>query len=368
MQYRVIFAEFLSGQVWGELPFSDIQFTRTLNAPGAATIKVPLAAGPLDFQVLQPWRVLVYIQRDEQVLWGGPLVSYGVDLGAEEVTLSCLGLWAYYRRRVINYTSTHAQRDQALIVRTLLRDFGDGTGAYPWNTGPKALTLDDSFTTGILRDRTYWRHEWKNLGQAVEDMAAVANGFDFRIDPAWSAGRLINRFVMTYPTTGEPTSVVLEHGATCDVTAFTVDGSNIATEATATGAGDAEAQLVTWWYDLEHESDASRRIPRLATVQSRTDVTDTNTLSGYAQQAISEGSTALVVPAVRLYPDQYPTTGDLAVGQLVQVRASVAGWAAVNDTYKITEITTRVDSSGEDTALTLAPKGVFDRVGSYARP
>lgn len=368
MDYRIIITEFLSGEIWGELPVSDCQFTRTINAPGAATIKAPLTASRLDFQALQPWRVLVYIQRGGQLLWGGPLVSYAVDLGAEDVTFSCLGLWAYYRRRVINYTSTHVQRDQALIVRTLLRDFGDGTGTYPWNTGPKALTLDDSYTTGVLRDRTYWRHEWKNLGQVVEDMASVRDGFDFRVDPAWSGGRIANRFVMSYPTTGEPTGLVLEHGGNCDVTAFTVDGSNITTEATVTGAGDAEAQLATWWYDLEHETDVSRRIPRLATVQSRTDVTEPATLTGYAQQAVSEGSTALVIPAVRLYPGQYPGPGDLAVGQLVQVRAWVDGWPAVNGTYKITEITTRVDGNGEDTALTLVPKGVFEPVGSYARP
>ena len=369
--YRVTFVEFSTGLIWGELPVQTAAFSRVINAPGAATFKVPLsgdAVRDLPWSSLTPWRVLMYVQRGQQVLWGGPLVSYNVDLSAEEITFNCQGLWAYYRRRIITKDATFAQQDQALIVRTLLKDFADGTGQYAWNTGPKALTFAETYATGVKRDRVYRAYELKSVGAAVEDMAGVRDGFNFRIDHGWSGGRVVNTFTMLYPTSGDPTSLVLHHGGNCDVPAVSVDGSNMVTEAAATGAGSAETQLSTWWYDLAHETDPGRQIPRLSAVQSRSDVTDTATLAGYAQQAVSEGSVPVTIPTVRLHPDRFPSTGDLFVGQVVTVRADVADWPGMDASYKVMEIATQVSDQGEETTLSLAPVEVFSSVGSAAQP
>jgi hypothetical protein len=369
--YRVTFVEFSTGVIWGELPVQTASFSRVLNAPGAASFKVPLsgeAVRDLPWSSLTPWRVLMYVQRGQQILWGGPLVGYGVDLAAEEVTFNCQGLWAYYRRRLITKDATFAQQDQALIVRTLLKDFADGTGQYAWNTGPKALTFAETYTTGVKRDRTYRAYELKSVGAAVEDMAGVRDGFNFRIDYGWSGGRIVNTFTMMYPTTGDPTSLVLHHGGNCDVPSVTVDGANMVTESAASGAGSAETQLRAWWYDLAHETDPGRQIPRLSAVQSRSDVIDVATLTGYAQQAVSEGSVPVTIPTVRLHPGRFPGAGDVFLGQIVTIRADVADWPGMAADYKIMEIATTVSDSGEETTLSLAPVEVFANVGSAAQP
>jgi hypothetical protein len=358
--------------MWGELPVSDLSFSQTLNAPGAATLKVPLNGAPLrgmDWQTLQPWRVLIYIQRGRQILWGGPLVSYGVDLAAEEMTLSCQGLWAYYRRRTITANAVFVQQDQAAIATYLLGHFGDGTyGGGGAEVGPKALTWDTTYATGVKRDRTYFQHEWKSVGKAVEDLAAVRDGFDFRITYGWGNERVVNTFTMLYPTDTTGTGVVLEHGSNCDVVSFSADGTNMATEAISIGAGQAEGQLVTWWYNTTLETDASYRIPRLSATESRSDVTEVDTLTQYAQRTVSVGAQPVVIPSVRLHPDRFPGVGDLAVGDVVEVRALVAQWPGMRGNYKIMEIQTAVADGGETTTLSLAPVEVFASVGSFAKP
>ncbi|MGX4737104.1 hypothetical protein [Kitasatospora griseola] len=358
--YRVIFAEFVSGDIWGELPFAELSYALEVNAPGAAALKIPLWA--FDWQALQPWRVLVYIQRGQQVLWGGPLVAFTVDLENEDATLNALGLWAYYRRRMIGASVSYTQLDQGAITKALVTGFGDGTatGAAP---GPKSLTWDGSAVTGVVRDRTYSKYEYKGLGQAVEDLAGVRSGFDFGIYYGWSGGRIVNMFRFG-PQAGEPTDLVLEHGANCSIPNVAVDGTSRTTEATVTGGGEGENQLAAVWVDLPAETDPSRRVPRLSAVQSRQDVTTSATLTGYAQQMIAEGSTPVVIPSVRLYPDTYPGPGDLRPGLLVRVRARVAGQLVLNGMYKVTAVSVRLGDGGEETTVTLVPAEVFASVGS----
>ncbi|MEU9047510.1 MULTISPECIES: hypothetical protein [unclassified Kitasatospora] len=362
--YRVIFAEFVSGDIWGELPISDLSFSMEINAPGSASLKVPLWA--FDWQALQPWRVLVYIQRGQQILWGGPLLAFAVDLETEDATLSATGLWGYYRRRLISMSVSYAQLDQGAITRALVSSFGDGTGTG-YLPGPKALTWDGSAVTGVIRDRTYARYEYKNLGQAVEDLAGVRDGFDFGIYYGWSGSRILNSFRFS-PQGGIPTDVVLEHGANCDIPSFTVDGTARTTEATVTGGGEGDDQLAAVWVDLPAETSPSRRVPRLSSVSSRQDVTSTDTLTGYAQQAVSEGSTPVILPAVRLYPDAYPGPGDLQPGHLVRVRARAGGRLVLDGAYKVTAVSVKVTDGGEECTVTLVPEGVFANVGSASTP
>ncbi|MFF2543987.1 hypothetical protein ACFVUY_15630 [Kitasatospora sp. NPDC058063] len=363
--YRILFAEFVSGEVWGELPAAELSYTRILSAPGSAAVKLSFERFP--WQALAPWRVLIYVQRGQQVLWSGPLVGYDVDLEAETVTLSAVGLWEYYRRRQITSTATYSQLDQGLIARRLVEDYADGTGAISWNTGPAALSWDGSEVTGVPRDRTYHAYERKFVGPVVEDLGAVRGGFGFRIDSGWLGGRLTNT-VRFLPRDGEPTDLVLDHGSTCDVPRVTVDGTAMTTEAAVTGSGDGESQMVSWWYNLPAETDPSRRIPRLSSVESRQDVVDPGTLTEYARQTIAAGSAPITIPSVRLYPGDHPGPGDVQVGHQVRVRVPISGRSLVDGRYLVTEITVRVGDDGEETTLTLTPTEVYANVGSAATP
>jgi hypothetical protein len=404
--YRVIFAEFKSGEVWGELPVSSVDFSRALNAPGKATLTVPLANDPMKGQswdVIQPWRILVYIQRGTRLVFGGPLVTWSVDMEREEMTLNCEGLWSYYRRRCVNmrsgrydpaYTPTEARYvdwDQADIVYSLLRtqaDRPDDTGgeAVEIGRGPDALVFDWAGQvedekpvpgrgvmqpTGVTRTRSYYWYEYKNVGEAVEQMAAVIQGFNFRIDHYWNGSEIVNHFKVLYPASGEVSGLELEHGVNCDVTAVTGDGTNMLTQGRTTGAGEGSQTLIAYSQDSETENALWTRVPRMEAVESHMDVTRVATLQAHADRMVREGSKQVVVPQVRLHPDAFPAVEDVNVGQVVGVRVGLPWWPGNKlgtirgdrTAYLVTEIDTKVDGNGEETTLTLVPADLFEEVG-----
>ncbi|MFB7473160.1 hypothetical protein [Kitasatospora sp. NPDC056184] len=392
-QYRVLMAEFRSGVIWAELPVSELQFTTILNAPGSATFTLPLAGTPLvglPFSALSPWRTLIFVQRGRQILWGGPLITYRVDMEKEELQLSCEGLWSYYRRRVINWHYLATKRDELVIARELLMRFADGQGARldgqqpdqrwwdlgaPYGNGVGALTFDMNARSGVLRDRTYWRYEWRSVGEAVEQLAAIRSnpfsptpnipgGFDFRIDHRWEGTKIRNDFNFLVPVLGQESGIVLEHRANCDVVNISVDGTAMTTAATVTGAGEGHDQLVNWWYNRDLEEDPNRRIPRLYQVESHANVTEIDTINGYARKLISQGQTPITIPSVRLIPGLYPSVSDIRVGELVEVRAKTPNWPGLSGKYKVMQMSAKAGEGAEDVTLELCPAEVFTYVGT----
>ncbi|MGW2398497.1 hypothetical protein ACWCYY_18285 [Kitasatospora sp. NPDC001664] len=375
-EYRILLSEFKTGAVLAELPASDLQFRSVLSAPGAGRVQVPLTARPLeglDWSLISPWRTLVHVQRGPLILWAGPLVSWDVDMASEVMTMDLIGLWGYYRRCIINRESPRSevgyvvnQLGQHVIARELIQLYGDNSaergGSYWRSNGPDALTFDPDQADGKLRDRTYLWYDWKNLGEAVEQLAAVIDGFDFRIDHRRpGTGRIVNDFVFL-PQGGTPTTFILEHGVNCDVTRVTSSGDQMCSETGVNGAGEGWGQLKSWWYNGALESEAGRRIPRLAAIETHNSVTEYNTAAAHAWRMAAVGQTPMVVPELRLHPGGDVSAGNLRVGHIVRVRARLASWPGVEGDYIVQEIDTRVTGSGEETTLSLVPVSIYKRV------
>ncbi|GAA1403274.1 hypothetical protein GCM10009639_47850 [Kitasatospora putterlickiae] len=378
--YRVILSEFKGGALLAELPVSGLSYRSILNAPGAASFTVPLAAEPLaglDWSLVSPWRIIAHVQRGSRVLWGGPLLTWSVDLSAEEMTLDCVGLWEYHRRNMINlgYSTGTVPREQTTIARELIQQFADnpspvapGRPGYWGSNGPGALTFGPDLDT-MKRERTYDWFAWKSVGEAVEQLGAVIKGFDFRIDHDWDLdARVIrNHFRFLYPAGGQDTGIVLEHGTNCTVTSVTSDGDKMCTETGVNGAGEGWSQLKSWWYNGQLETEEGRRIPRLAAVETNNSVVRVETLTAQAERMTAVGAFPIVVPEVTLHPGGEYSAAELRVGHKLRVRARTARWPGVDAEYVVQEIATKVTSSGEETTLALVPVSIFERVDDWVK-
>ncbi|MGV9263161.1 hypothetical protein ACWDRR_00690 [Kitasatospora sp. NPDC003701] len=382
-EYRVLLSEFKTGELIAEIPAESVSFHSILSRPGSAKVKVPLSARPLeglDWSLVAPWRALVHIQRGERILWGGPLLTWDVDMDSETMTLDLVGLWEYYRRNIINrgFPGGGQGRDdggyqaygvpQTVIARELIQYYADaprprdGSGGDYWaSNGPGAL----SFTAPPMdwddkrRDRSYMWYEWKSVGEAVEQLAAVIDGFDFRIDHDRMAdGRVRNLFTFL-PQGGTDTTFVLEHGANCNVSRITSDGAAMCTESAVNGSGEGWGQVKSWWNNGELETADGRRIPRLATVETHNSVSRPETLAAQAWRIQAVGAFPLVVPDVQLRPGGEVSVAELRVGHKVRVRARLENWPGVDAEYVVTELDTTVDGSGESTKLALVPVSAF---------
>src|SRR5881394_1551809 len=239
MADRFLLLDYLTRTVVTELPAVDsFSYTETLNKPGSWSVTIPLKAN-VGAANLFSSRAIFAFERAEILRWAGPLLTARVDLEAGTVNLSGEGYMNYLRRRILYTTKTYAATDQLLIVKDLI-DYAQTHWGTPGNLGIVTTAL--SAVTTFARDRTYFYYEKKKIGELIEQLAAVRNGFDFRLTPRWSNGpnsTMVLDFGVTYPSFGRETGYVVDVNAH-ELTTVDVDLTKLAFAVVASGQGTGE--------------------------------------------------------------------------------------------------------------------------------
>lgn len=331
-------------------------FTDTLNAPGSWSATIPMdqphGSGITAATLITPNAVFAY-ERGEILRSAGPIVTYRVDRRARTISLSGEGWLNLLRRRRLHITKTYAATDQLAIARDLI-DYTQTTSDVYDNLG---IDLTETFATTVARDRTYFGYEYKSIGTLVEQLAAVNNGFDFRLTPQWSAApnsTLVVRFGVTFPALGRSTGYTFDLNAV-EVTSVDVDMGRYANRATATGLGTGEntpAETVTNAVSLAANIT-------LEDVVSQGDVSEGITLQEYARRRLAIGSVPLTYPTVVLPGERL---GEFIPGDQVSC-VGVDGILDISGEYRITEIKYDLPADGADTmSLTLVPQAAWEDV------
>ncbi|MFE0020517.1 hypothetical protein [Amycolatopsis sp. NPDC059021] len=347
----MLFRDVLSGTVHGELPVERFSYTNTLNAPGSASLTValnPPGAHVNPRTIVTGAATAVYVERNGRVVWSGLLWDGKADFAVGTMDLQCEGWMSYFRLRHYHATTAFTQVDQADIARALLQhagQYGDGSRLGMIEYGTER--------TGVKRDRTYKGSEHKGIGEAVEQLAAVINGFDFSFDTTWRADELITTFHVHYPVVGRSRALTLEQGRNCDITGASVGGKSVVTHAFALGSGDGADQV---WASA---GSPSQVFPRLESVESFSDIKEYGTLRAKAEERVRIGAAPVVLPSIVLYPDASPGLDDFDLGDALTVRGGY-GLVPIDGMWRITELSVSVDDSGaEQITLTAAPRDVF---------
>ncbi|MEO6082815.1 MAG: hypothetical protein ABIQ18_06895 [Umezawaea sp.] len=352
--YRVLFQDVLSGYVHGELPVESFAYTNARNAPGSASLIVELDPG---VSRVNPQSLIVgaatavYVERNSRFVWSGLIWDADVDYVNGTIKLECEGWMSYFRLRGVHTTKQYVQRDQADIARDLLRHAGTyGTGSR------LGMITYGAELTGVRRDRTYKEADRKSIGEAVEQLAEVREGFDFDFFAAWTGSNedeLTVQFRVRYPTAGRRRDIVLADGENCDITAAKLGGKTVRTWALATGAGDGPEQL---WATSSRPSTV---YPRLEAVVSASDVKEYATLKAKADNVTRIQAAPILLPTVELYPDAELGVAELSVGDVVHVSGGY-GLVPVNGEWVVTEVAVSVDTAGAETIrATVAPLEVL---------
>jgi hypothetical protein len=354
--YRYLYADALTDVVHGELPLESAEFTETLNSPGSFQGTMPLRphrlgkVSPVNPEHMAPGRTKLYVERDGVILWGGLLWTLEMDVESNGLTLGGEGFLSYFRRRLIRATKTYAQQDQAYIAADLI-DY-----AQALSYGNLSIRTDEVTATGVRRDRTYWYYERKNLGEALEQLAAVQDGFDFRFPSRYASGGYIETtFQVGYPATGRRTDHVFELGANVELLGLSVDATEMALQVDATGEGEGDDMLLTSVTD----TTLLGAYPLLERVDSFGDVRVRATLEDHARRLLKRGSAPIRIPDLAVHSDTVPTPGAYVVGDVVRVRGSY-GLLSLDARYRIIEVRVGVNANGsENVRLALAPWEVF---------
>jgi hypothetical protein len=295
------------------LGWSGLSWEEAINGEAAATVTVdPHAQTPAVAERLADLvdAAELWIWRNDQMVFAGPII--GLQPQAAEAglvaTLHVRSLWHYPRRWWIapDTTLVHTGFDQFDIVRSLI-DYHQ-TLSY----GHFGLTVSAE-ESGVPRDRTYIGAENHNIGQRIEELAAIADGFDFTIDPLTRTLRL------GHPRLGVDLSgtVTLDRRNIVDPGAFmSVGPDDLASEAHAVSPQDLDVPPLV--VSLNNQ-DVLERFGRVGTFGSYSDVVHQATLDAHAERLLDDRDQMFYLPGPELVPVSGADVDDFAAGDTIEM-------------------------------------------------
>lgn len=332
--YTYITANIKTGQVVEEVPLRSVKWGKELNGPGTFEGSIDADHPKASRDVVHPGARFLYVLRDGVPVWGGILWIARNTGGTLEVQAQ--GIWSYYRRRLIKATTTFTNTDQFTIAQTLLDAAADAPG------GDIGVAVPNT-TCGVLRDRTYYSVERKQLGEAVEQLSAVENGFDFEVATSLSGATFTNNVVFYYPRQGRRLDAVWDVSVHVSLDSWEVDASATANSISGLGSGDGEDALVL---DVADPAKLSE-YPLLEDTASFKDVVERSTLDAHSRAELTRRSAPTALPELTLLPTSETTVGSFVVGDEVRLRGT-RGWPELDGWYRIVGYNVEVSDDGDE--------------------
>jgi len=320
-----------AGDTLGELPAANRDFKVYLNLPGSASFDVGLKYEKLGTQQLvdsiDPWRTYLKVMRDTRAMFGGEIQFPKSVLNAstQKITCPAIGYQALFEDRLTADSITYTGIDQGAIAWALIND--SQTKAH----GDFGIT-QGTITTGILRDRTY---ESKNIKEAIEELAACEDGFDFCIE----ADKVFQVF---YPMRGTQLgNFVFEYGK--NIIEVTEDLLKPINMAFVLGAGEGENMLRTTVSDAASISLYQNR----ETLLSLKDVSEQDTLVERGQDFINENALPKKLIGLKVNAENDPELGSYWLGDKICVKVD-CGRMQIDGYRRIYGIEVNIDDDGKE--------------------
>ncbi len=260
----------------------------TLNRPTELQISfVPTNQNDAVRQWLRSSSYEVWLWREGTLVFAGPAVTRQAQLSDAGIVMSlqCRDRLVYLARRVLDpkENRVYVDADQTLIAKDLI----DTVQADDWSD--YGIDTSGVSASGVLRDRSYEAGKVHRVGQRVEELAAVKNGFDFAYDPVTGS------FDTYYPQRGvdRTSTVILDRSNMIDPGATWSYGiEDIATHAYAISASTSAVLLG----EAENPSILATfgRADMAATFSG---VTQQQTIDDHATRLVEERVAPLYVPA-----------------------------------------------------------------------
>jgi len=313
-----------------------INYTHELNRPGNATFSCPIGAlsstakGRLVDLSTTPSEVWVYV--DSALAWAGEIQT--TQIQGQTIVLNCAGLLGYTFRMGVTSDLVYTGIDQFTIAKGLVDHWqSQSYGNYGIDTSTVG-------TSGITRDRTYLRNELHNIGQRLQELGAVIDGFDTRVDPS------TRKLVLAYPQSGTDLTASLffdERNIDSASVSTSVTMEDLVSDCAAvTNAAGTNVAL----YSYRTTSGVQTAYGRSWKGISFTDISVQATLDGHADAYKGARATQMVQPGVTVVPRVGADIGGFSVGDTCTYSYD-AGIGLQTFTLRIVKITVSVDSEGQ---------------------
>lgn len=321
--YRCISLDLRTGTRIAELNVAGLRYGSRLNAVGelSGTVALPsptsTANRSLAAQIndaVDECRRQIVVERDGVVVWCGIVWLSPYTDNPPQREIRGGESWSYFRHRYIAYNYSPTNVDQMTIAQQIV------TNALANQGADIGVTVEAS-TSGVLRDRVYNSFELKPVGEAVEQLAQVDNGFDFAVDAAWSStGTLTKTFRTQYPRRGRPYSQsghIFEVGRNVVDWTWPTDGTRVANKVIGVGRGEGDAMLISSQSDVGQiiaTSSGGPGYPLLEQTLSRTDVSVQSTLNDLSRARLKAVTKPVTLPEITIRAETDPVFGSYITG------------------------------------------------------
>lgn len=302
-EYRYLFADLLTNQVYAELPLFGVSFNRELNTAGSFNGQMLLSDNrATKYNVTAstiPARTAVYVERNGVLVWGGILWSRSYDSTSQTISFTATEFESYFthRRIVANYDFINV--DQLTACQGIINNLQ----ALP--NGNIGITVGTE-VSGVLITKSIFDYELKPCLEFIYELSKGSNGFDFNIDVAYGLGNALTKTMkMDYPRRGkayspsDPNALMLEFPANVIAYSYPEDGSRTTNTLYGIGGGAGANALIAVRQDA---GQLSTGWPLLENSVSYTDYDDPALLSGITQGNLN----ALLYP-VEVITVTFPT-------------------------------------------------------------
>jgi hypothetical protein len=309
-QYTYRFANLLSDSDLCELELSSVRFDRRIIQPGAFSGTITVTNRDIADQVkkIVPARTVVHVYRDGDI-WGTYIIwtvkMRSSSRGPVQVDLQGATLESWFDRRIVDMDMNFVNTDQFDIARELVDNAQTGWTPFEGNANLGIqYTTNDS---GVNRDRQYFLTEGASVGQRLQELAAVDNGFEYVINTyvdealgyrvrkmtfATQVGSENLDLLYTYP--GAILSYEITYDATDSATAWWTRGDTIDDDI----SGTSTPLMIT--APVLAESWLNNAFPHLDKVVDYSSVTDLSTLQNYATWWKDNHSGVNAIPVIEI--------------------------------------------------------------------
>ncbi|MFJ8394386.1 hypothetical protein [Streptomyces sp. NPDC094144] len=364
--YRVFLYNLKTQLVYAELPFSALSYGYTMDAAGTATLDIPIGVPKVDGKPLTPAdlfpvRTGVAIQRGTELVWGGVLWAYRLNLSTRTISLSASGYLSYWAKRQTGVNGVNYKNlEQTQMIKNFITSAANSIGT----------DISQITSTNMVRTRTWNPYEMKPLADVFTDLAdditsidpvsgTYGGGFFLYFEPYWvTAGTKIgNRVRNTANRHPYDSGKSLQQGVNCEFADISVDGTSLAAAAFAIGATDGTASLTPFKTDTNPALLA--QIPQVNVVLNETSIKQSSALQYKIRSALSFGSTPIILPKADTYPGLFSPL-ELQPGMRAGVTTDDGFLGLVDEDYVVTETSVSVASDGSDRlALSLVQSDLF---------
>jgi hypothetical protein len=345
--YRFLFYDLLSNIPKDELPLQNVHYGYMLNGAGNFQGSISTKHPKATQDTLDEGKTVMYVDRDGEIVWAGMLWQTNVTGGSNNstVVLTGLELWSLFqdiksRGRFIRETMVFEDVDQLTIAQTLI-SYAQSSFIH----GPTANygIVVGSETSGVIRTRTYEPWDRTNIGKAVENLAALEDGFDFRVRARRDGFDIIKELLFFYPSTPTPeANVIFEWGRNILGYSYPIDALNMAKKVDALGAGEGAQMLIATAEDTTLDTYPMREVD-----YAYKDVTQMATLQAHANADLVRNRMPDAVPSLITKTEVDAPIGSFFPGNTAVVRIN-DGKVQINRYMKIVQQEIRIEPDGSE--------------------